>query len=271
LPDTGACLSIISPSWIEEFDLWHMVDTSAPPRLTTATGGSMEICGTIDLQLTVLAQDKPASSTRVTFTVGLVKSGMIIGWEDLIRLGVIHPAFPEPMGGQCGPSSQCGPPPRCGTVSAVAQHPDIAQRLSAAFKSVFDESAIRTMIGPKMKIHLQDGYEPKRVLTARQTPVHLREGAEETLSAAIKSGVIVPVSEPTEWISPAFFVAKATPGKARLVTDYTALNRFVKRPVHPFPSPVDVMRLIKPESKVLPSWMRTAATFRFLWSPSRRS
>jgi transposase InsO family protein len=101
-----------------------------------------------------------------------------------------------------------------------------------------------------MKIHLQDGYEPKRVLTARQTPVHLREGAEETLNAAIKSGVIVPVSEPTEWISPAFFVAKATPGKARLVTDYTALNRFVTRPVHPFPSPVDVMRLIKPESKV---------------------
>jgi hypothetical protein len=132
----------------------------------------------------------------------------------------------------------------------VDQRPDIAQRLSAAFKSVFDESAIRTMRGPKMKIHLQDGYEPKRVLTARQTPVHLREGAEETLNAAIKSGVIVPVSEPTEWISPAFFVAKATPGKARLVTDYTALNRFVTRPVHPFPSPVDVMRLIKPESKV---------------------
>jgi hypothetical protein len=120
------------------------------------------------------------------------------------------------------------------------------------------------MKGPKMKIHLQDGYEPKRVLTARQMPVHLREGAEETLNAAIKSGVIVPVSEPTEWISPAFFVAKATPGKARLVTDYTQLNRFVTRPVHPFPSPVDVMRLIKPESRVF-------ATSRFLWSPSRHS
>jgi hypothetical protein len=97
LPDTGACLSIISPSWVEEFDLWHTVDTSAPPRLTTATGGVMDAKGTIDLQLTVLTQGKPAASTRVTFTVGLVKHGMIIGWEDLIRLGVIHPAFPEPI------------------------------------------------------------------------------------------------------------------------------------------------------------------------------
>jgi hypothetical protein len=42
---------------------------------------------------------------------------------------------------------------------------------------------------------------------------------------AIRSGVIVPVNQPTEWISPAFFVPKATPGKARLVTDYTWLNR----------------------------------------------
>jgi hypothetical protein len=250
LPDTGACLSIISPSWIGELDLWHKVDPAAPPKLSSATGNVMEVKGTIDLQLTVITKGKAAASTRVVFTVGIVKHGLIIGWEDLIRLGVIHPNFPEPLSGQCGPSPHCGPSPRCGTVSAVEKRPDIAQRLSAAYRSVFDESAIRTMKGPKMKIHLQDGYEPKRVLTARQTPVHLREGAEETLNAAIKSGVIVPVSEPTEWISPAFFVAKATPGKARLVTDYTALNRFVTRPVHPFPSPVDVMRLIKPESKV---------------------
>jgi hypothetical protein len=250
LPDTGACLSIISPSWIEEFDLWHMVDTSAPPKLFLATGSVMDARGTIDLQLTVITQGKTAASTCVTFTVGVVKHGLIIGWEDLIRLGIIHPTFPEPISGQCGPATQCGPPPRCGTVSTVEQRPDIAQRLSAAFRSVFDESAICTMRGPKMKIHLQDGYEAKRVLTARQTPVHLREGAEETLNAAIKSGVIVPVSEPTEWISPAFFIAKATPGKSRLVTDYTALNRYVTQPVHPFPSPVDVMRLIKPESKV---------------------
>jgi hypothetical protein len=57
-----------------------------------------------------------------------------------------------------------------------------------------------------------------------------------------------------EWISLAFFRMTPRPrqARARLVTDYTALNRFVTTPglVHPFPLPVDVMRLIKPESKV---------------------
>jgi hypothetical protein len=197
-------------------------------------------------------------------TVCKVKSGMLIGWEDLIHLDVIHPAFPAPVALFGG---QCSPPPRCGTVSEVSQRPDIAQRLRAAFMSVFDELAIRTMLGPDMKIHLQDGYEPKRVLTACQTPVHLREGAEETLTAAIKSGAIVPVSELTEWISPAFFAAKARLGKARLVTDYTALNRFVTRPVHPFPSPVDVMRLIKPESKVFAKLDAYSGYFQILLEP----
>jgi hypothetical protein len=32
------------------------------------------------------------------------------------------------------------------------------------------------------------------------------------------------------------------------VTDYTQINKFVMRPVHPFTSPVDVMALIKTES-----------------------
>jgi hypothetical protein len=60
LPDTCACLSLIILSWIEEFDLWHMVDTSAPPRLSTATSSSMEVSGTINLQLTVILQERPA-------------------------------------------------------------------------------------------------------------------------------------------------------------------------------------------------------------------
>jgi hypothetical protein len=58
LPDTGACLSIISPSWIEEFDLWHEVDASAPPKLSSATGSVVEARGTIELQLTVVTQGR---------------------------------------------------------------------------------------------------------------------------------------------------------------------------------------------------------------------
>ena len=41
---------------------------------------------------------------------------------------------------------------------------------------------------------------------------------------------------PTEWCATAFFVPKADGKNVHLVTDYTKLNRYVKRPVHPFPS-----------------------------------
>jgi hypothetical protein len=104
LPDTGACLSIISPSWIEEFDLWHKVDTSAPPKLSSATGSVMEAKGTIDLQLTVITKGKAAASTRVTLHRRHRQA------RPDHRLGGSHSSRRHPsdlsraLGGQCGPS-----------------------------------------------------------------------------------------------------------------------------------------------------------------------
>ena len=40
--------------------------------------------------------------------------------------------------------------------------------------------------------------------------------------------VITPVNEPTTWGSPAFFVPKADGKRVRLVTDFTALNKYVR-------------------------------------------
>jgi hypothetical protein len=69
------------------------------------------------------------------------------------------------------------------------------------------------------------------------------------------------VEEPTEWIAPAFFVKKSDPTKARMVTDFTALNRHVVRPVHPFPSPQDVIRSISSTSKVFAKLDATSGYF----------
>ena len=52
------------------------------------------------------------------------------------------------------------------------------------------------------------------------------------------------VDSPTEWCSPAFFVPKGDGKRVRLVTDYTKLNKFVVRPVHPFPSVADIIQSI---------------------------
>ena len=57
-------------------------------------------------------------------------------------------------------------------------------------------------------------------------------------------GIIIPCDEPTEWCSPAFFVPKGDGKRVCLVTDYTMLNCFVVRPVHPFPSVADIIQSI---------------------------
>ena len=58
-----------------------------------------------------------------------------------------------------------------------------------------------------------------------------------------EKGVLMRVSEITDWCSPCFFVPKSD-GRVRLVTDFTHLNRYVERPVHPFPSTRDILQSI---------------------------
>ena len=62
--------------------------------------------------------------------------------------------------------------------------------------------------------------------------------------------MITPVTETTDWCSPAFFLAKADGIRVRLVTDYTKLNKFVKRPVHPFPATRDIIQSVPKGQKV---------------------
>jgi transposase InsO family protein len=163
-------------------------------------------------------------------------------------------------GDRPGQVDSCGkatPPAASGRKKAV--DPQVAD-LVVKYKDVFNED-VKPMEGPEMTIKLKSDARPKRILTARPCPAHLQRGASEILNMAIRSGVIVPVNQPTEWISPAFFVPKATPGKARLVTDYTWLNRFVDRPVHPFPSPLDVIKSIDSKSTIFAKLDATSGYF----------
>ena len=74
--------------------------------------------------------------------------------------------------------------------------------------------------------------------------MRFQEAANAEIAKQIPSGVIVPCDEPTDWCSPAFFVPKGDGKRACLVTDFTKLNKFVVRPVHPFPSVSDIIQSI---------------------------
>jgi len=74
-----------------------------------------------------------------------------------------------------------------------------------------------------MKIHLKEGAKPRAVCTTKQIPLHWKETADVTLQKLLKDGIIeqVPIDEPCDWISPAFFVPKADGHSLRLVTDFS--------------------------------------------------
>ncbi len=102
-----------------------------------------------------------------------------------------------------------------------------------------------------MTIHLRNDIpiRQRQATVTRQIPIHLQDSADKVIQDLLDAGIIVPVHEPTEWTSQGHFVAKPD-GSARLVTDYTQLNKFVKCPVHPFPSSQDIIQSVHPDSRV---------------------
>ena len=88
-----------------------------------------------------------------------------------------------------------------------------------------------------MCISLKPNAIPKKVTGARRVPLRYEEGADAVVQDLMNKKVIVPVSITTDWRSPAVFLPKADMVRVRLVTDYTHLNKYFKRPVFgKFPS-----------------------------------
>ena len=102
------------------------------------------------------------------------------------------------------------------------------------------------MAGSKMNIKLREDIEihPRKIYASRPIPLHHEERAKALIHQLLNEGIIEAVHNDTcDWVSPDFFVAKPN-GKLRLVTDFTHLNKYIQRPVHPFPSANDIKQRI---------------------------
>ena len=124
-------------------------------------------------------------------------------------------------------------------------------KLMKRFDTVFsDELSETPMKAPPMKIHLKDNAKPFRISTARQVPLRFKEESDKEVQSYIDKGVIVKVTEPTTWCAPGFFVPKPDgKSRVRMVTDFTGLNEFVQRPVHPFPSVGEIVQSVPSTAK----------------------
>ena len=113
-----------------------------------------------------------------------------------------------------------------------------------------DDLPQESMQGCIMKIYLTPGEkQPFRISSARQVPLHWREKAEKVFNKLIRERVITLQDEPKEWCAPGFFLIKKN-GDLHLVIDYTQLNKYVRHPVHTFPSTQDIISGLDPSSRV---------------------
>ena len=106
------------------------------------------------------------------------------------------------------------------------------------------------MNGEPMKIELVDNgqIKPIHINTPRRTAYAYQNAAKAELDKLEGLGIIEKVQGSSEWISPMSFAPKPD-GSVRLVADLVHLNRYVKRPYHPFQSPKDILAQIDANAK----------------------
>ena len=239
MPDTGTSTSMVNKRVLDNANVRFNPNKRRPISAANAT--PLRCDGTAKLTISF---DGQSIETDVLVSSQL-QEDFLVSYGDLLKLGVLPDTFPE---------SSC----YSDYVNAMQEHNGLQEELDlpalvSQYGDVFDESSVTPMDCTAMKIHLRrddPDYKPVRVSTARKVPLHFQEEADKTLQWFLDSGVIerVPTTEQVEWCSPGFFVPKPG-GKVRLVVDYRGINKHIERPVHPFPSPRDILRGIKPNSK----------------------
>ena len=237
LPDTGATKTILA------FDVakTHKVhiNKSGGQSIKAANSASMKCEGSARLKVTISGK----SYLLHVLVSSDLKHELILSWHDLKLLGVIQPEFPAVVA--------------AATTSQSSDLDDSLEKVKADFSDVFGSfgsTTLSPMKGEPMRIQLVDGpIYAKNVTTARAIPVHMKKEADAIVDQALKDGIIRPVSEPTLFTSPTFFVRdppkEGRLGKVRMVTDYRQVNAYIRRAPHPFPPPADILKSLDHDAK----------------------
>ena len=175
------------------------------------------------------------STQRVYVCSGV--EGLLLAWHACQDLGIISKSYPEPI-------------LELRKVKSVAMCPTAArEELIKKFENVFDTGQVlKPMIGDPMKIHVKPEVVPYALSVPRTIPFARREAVRAELESMVDKEIIRKVQEPTDWVHPMVVVGKPD-GSCRICVDFTALNKYVKRPVHPFPSSYEAVCAIPSGSR----------------------
>ena len=243
IADTGANRTIFSSNLLERAGI--DINTKGKEKIRLAdTNASMPSSGHTFLRIKATGDSKKDYVVANVLVSPTLKEDALISYNDLRRLRVIDEDFPRRH--HHNNNNNIEP-------LIYRTHVDKLNDIADKYPDVFDSEKLAPLKVPPMEININrqhPDYKPLRIYTARKTPLHFEDNADELLKYLLETGVIkrADPNRHYEWVSPAFFVPKRS-GKARLVIDFSRLSKFAERTPHPFPSPRDIIRSIKPSSR----------------------
>ena len=206
-----------------------------------------------ELVLTVTTAIEPVTATIHAIVSEDIHDDCLISRADLELLERIPQGFPNARVPRLRPIFRATKPQQAKKTNTCRSVQDnTVDKIYQDYKDIMSDelNPVPMQTGRKMHINMIDNPRPFKTLIARRVPLRFETEANKTIDDLIAKGVITPVTETTDWCSPAFFLAKADGIRVRLVTDYTKLNKFVKRPVHPFPATRDIIQSVPKGQKV---------------------
>ena len=242
LADSGADDSIIGLKNLKRAGPFQ-VTKGVTRKLIAANDSEMRCLGTVKLRVTFYGR-----TVSIQAYVATDVEGFLLSWRTSKELGLLSPNYPLPY-------HVMDDVPKVSQVKSDEPSLEGIKKVKAGlmeeFSDVFypSEEFLPPMEGPPMSIKLVDGYKPSRVTAVRPIAFAYRDKVKEVLDKLVKDGLIKPAGdENTEWCSPMHIVPKKN-GDPRVVIDYTLVNKFVQRPVHPFQSPRDAVADIPAEAR----------------------
>ena len=231
LADTGSTRALISKFLADKYGI-EVTGQDEEYDLTNANGGRMEVTGRAELWIAPSANrgtDRTKVSALVTPDLG--KEEIYLSETDLKNMKIIPECFPF-----CNAADFAACERARASKGQVAD-PEM-EALCDEYKDIFAETLTgRRPIsaGGVARITIKEGAKPVCASVARRPPRALAEQAEKLLDELVKGGIIEEVTHVTDWCAHAVFVQKPD-GRARIVADYSPINKFVVRPIHGFKS-----------------------------------
>ena len=259
MPDTGANVNAMGPHMLKQLKIKQHQLHSSNTETTAANGTPFHTLGKFHA---TIALDQRSSTTCFHVLRELNNKPAILKWTSCIDLGIVSDNFPRPH--KCSqnfPSpghvtrvesttaksraTSSHAPDTCSNRQLLQAHAEPLHALprnatsspgsisevdvTRAFSKAFDTQVRKSMEGEPFRIQLKKGSQPISVNTPRKIPICLRDKLKDELDDLESAGIIMRVTQPTEWCAPIVIAPKKDSEKIRLCVDFRKLNQHILR------------------------------------------